>query len=220
LKNQWGEKYSSILVIPGNDDSAVFDKLFVEAECEGLLHFISMTKFRYKGITFIGYPFVPPTPFQLKDREKYDVSRFVDPGCLPPDVGRRTVVPDYDLEYSTIAKDLELFSMGEDMNKVIFLFHCPPYQTPLDRAALDGQMFDHVPLDVHIGSIAIRRFIEEKQPFMTLHGHVHESFRITGAWKTQICKTLCYSAASDKPWLCVVSIDTEFPEKSSRHELE
>ncbi len=63
---------------------------------------------------------------------------------------------------------------------------------PLPRAAVrDGarprrarrRMVDHVPLDVHVGSIAIRRFIEARQPLAALHGHVHESARLTGAWR-------------------------------------
>jgi len=40
------------------------------------------------------------------------------------------------------------------------VLHSPPYDTGLDRAALDGRSVDHAPLDVHVGSIAIRRFIE------------------------------------------------------------
>ncbi len=41
-------------------------------------------------------------------------------------------------------------------------------------------MVDHVPLDLHVGSMAVRRFIESRQPMLTLHGHIHES-----AWKGQ-----------------------------------
>jgi len=34
-----------------------------------------------------------------------------------------------------------------------------------------------------VGSIAVRRFIEERQPLLTLHGHIHESARLTGDWR-------------------------------------
>lgn len=40
----------------------------------------------------------------------------------------------------------------------------------------------YAPMDVHVGSIALRRFIEARQPLLTLHGHVHESARLTGSW--------------------------------------
>jgi len=50
-------------------------------------------------------------------------------------------------------------------------------------------------LDVHIGSIAIKRFIEDRQPYITLHGHVHESTALTANWKEYIGKTLAMNAA-------------------------
>jgi Icc-related predicted phosphoesterase len=96
------------------------------------------------------------------------------------------------------------------------LFHAPPYRTDLDRAALDGHTFEHVPLDVHIGSIAIRRFIEERQPLVTLHGHVHESARITGSWRQRIGRTWCFSAAHDGPELALVRFDLEDPGAATR----
>jgi hypothetical protein len=52
-----------------------------------------------------------------------------------------------------------------------------PNNLALSRAAarhdarlgrLDGQMVDYAPLDVHVGSIAVRRFIERCQPIVTL----------------------------------------------------
>jgi hypothetical protein len=43
--------------------------------------------------------------------------------------------------------------------------------------------FDHVPLDVHVGSVAVRRFIEDRRPLLTLHGHIPESALLTGSWR-------------------------------------
>ena len=87
----------------------------------------------------------------------------------------------------------------------------PPYQTRLDRAALDGRLFDDAPLDVHVGSIAVRRFIEQRQPLVTLHGHVHESARLTGSWQEKIGRTHCFSAAHDGPELALVRFNPENP---------
>jgi Icc-related predicted phosphoesterase len=163
---------------------------------------------------------VPPTPFALKDWERYDVSRFVDPGCVSPEEGRRSVpVAEGEARWGTIASDLETLAGAEDVSRAVFLFHSPPHRTALDRAALDGRTVDHAPLDVHIGSIAIRRFIEARQPRLTLHGHVHESARLTGAWQERIGRTLCLSAAHDGPELALVRFDLEDPSAATRELL-
>jgi len=220
LKSDMKEKFPVILAIPGNDDPAAFDIFFREADKEGLLHFIPERTIKADSYTVTGYPFVPPTPFMLKDREKYDVSRYVDPGCLAPDEGNRTVEPDYDTEFSNIATDLKKLSAGIDASKSIFLFHSPPYKSPLDRAALDGKTFDHVPLDVHVGSIAIQRFIDDFQPMLTLHGHIHESFRITGEWQVINGKTISMSAASDIKGLTIITFNTNNLSTAKREEID
>ncbi|MBU0528630.1 hypothetical protein KKF86_02590, partial [bacterium] len=102
------------------------------------------------------------------------------------------------------------------LSNTIFLFHTPPYKTNLDRAALDGKMVDHVPLDVHVGSIAVKRFIEKHQPTITLHGHVHESARLTGTWKEKIGKAHLFTAAHDGPELALVRFNKTHPENSTR----
>lgn len=201
--------YPEIFLILGNDDPRSEEGKFVEAANNGLFHYINQKKASLNGFIIFGYCFVPPTPFRLKDWEKYDVSRYVDPGCVHPAEGFRTREPDCNPEFSTIKQDLEELTRDEDLTKAIFLFHSPPYQTVLDRAALDGKMIDHVPLDVHVGSIAIKRFIEEKQPLATLHGHIHESTRLTGQWSHKIGKTTCFNASHDGPELSVVKFDAD-----------
>ncbi len=80
-------------------------------------------------------------------------------------------------------------------------------------------MVDGAPMDVHIGSIAVGRFIETRQPLVTLHGHVHESARLTGAWMDQIGKTRLFSAAHDGPELALVRFDTDDPATATRELL-
>jgi Icc-related predicted phosphoesterase len=109
----------------------------------------------------------------------------------------------------TIQKDLERITGEDDLDRAILLTHAPPYRTTLDRAALDGKMVEHVPMDVHVGSIAVRRFIEARQPLVTLHGHVHESARLTGEWRDRIGGTYCFSAAHDGPELALVEFDLD-----------
>ena len=94
--------------------------------------------------------------------------------------------------------------------------HSPPYGSILDRAALDGQFVDHVPLDVHMGSIAIQRFIAERQPHVTLHGHVHESATLTGHWKQQFGRTWSFNAAHDGEALAPIRFHLNDPARARR----
>jgi len=216
VRRQLGCNYPEIFVIMGNDDHRIEEPAFLEGEKIELWKYLNRSKFKFGPYMIYGYPYVPPTPFLLKDWEKYDVSRFVDPGCTNPAEGFRTAEPDYDPEYDTIQKDLETLAGNDDMKKAIFLFHTPPYQSLLDRAALEGKYVDHVPLDVHVGSIAVQRFIEEKKPWITLHGHIHESARITGQWKQQFGRTSSFSAAHDGPELAIVKFRIDDPDINER----
>ena len=204
LKKNLKENYPEVFIILGNDDPRKEEERFLDREKEGLWHFMHMKKVPLDDFVVYGYAMVPPTPFLLKDWERYDVSRYVDPGCVHPTDGFRTVDPDGDVEFLTIREDLQVLAGDDDLSKAIFLFHTPPYKTMLDRAGLDGVMVDHVPVDVHVGSIAVKEFIEAREPMLTLHGHIHESSRITGQWKQKIGKTMAYSAACEGVGLTLV----------------
>lgn len=78
----------------------------------------------------------------------------------------------------------------------IFVLHSPPYRSTLDDApkvrddltvATDGGQVVMTP----VGSTAVRRVIEEFQPLLALHGHIHES---RGA--VRIGRTLCINPGS------------------------
>lgn len=220
LKKKLGHKYPAIFTILGNDDGRAIETGFLKADEEGLIIYMHDRKVEFKDFTIYGYACIPPSPFMLKDWERYDVSRYVDPGCVAPEDGSFSIQTDKRrIKYETIKKDLEKLSGDDDLSKSIFLFHSPPYQTQLDRAALDGKMIDHVPLDVHIGSIAIKRFIEDRQPSISLHGHVHESTSLTGFWKDRIGNTIMLNAAHNGPELCLIRFDLNTPENSERELL-
>jgi len=218
LRRRMGGSYPEVFLILGNDDGRADEEAVRKGEARGLWKCAHGCRHTLGGRPVYGYAFVPPSPFLLKDWERYDVSRYVDPGCLSPEDGIRSVpVPPEITRYSTIARDLDALCNGEEaLDRAIFLFHSPPHDTPLDRAALDGKTFDHVPLDVHVGSIAIRRFLESRGPCVSLHGHIHESARLTGAWKTQIGRTWAMNAAHDGPELSLVRFDPDRPEEASR----
>ncbi len=217
LKSILQEHYPAVFLILGNDDGRFDELKFAKADELGLWHYAHARQIAFQSWNVYGYSYIPPTPFRLKDWEKYDVSRFVDPGSISPEEGVRTVaVREAEQRYATIKEDIEILTSGKDVSQSIFLFHAPPYQSMLDRAALDGKMVDFVPLDVHVGSIAIQRFIKSRQPLMTLHGHIHESARLTGHWKQQTGRTWSFSAAHDGRELALVRFDPSCPEKAER----
>lgn len=207
-------EYPDTFLILGNDDPRWQEEEFQTAE---LWHYAHGRKFTIKDFAVYGYACVPPTPFLLKDWECYDVSRYVPPGSISPEEGLRTVPPDESrVKWGTIQHDLDSLVGKEPLDGTVFLFHTPPYDTSLDRAALDGKTCDHVALDAHVGSIAVRRFIDTRQPLLTLHGHIHESTRLTGEWKIRLGRTVCINGAHDGRELALVRFDLESPWAATR----
>jgi Icc-related predicted phosphoesterase len=208
---------TSVITIMGNDDPRVFEALLIEADSAGVLGYAPLKALPLGTLYVAGYPYVPPTPFQLKDWERYDVSRYVDPGCVAPEDGRRTVEVDMESErLATIRGDMERLAHASPPERTVYIFHSPPYKTNLDVADIAGKTHEHAPLDVHIGSIAIREFIETRQPLLTLHGHAHESARLTGSWRDRIGSTEMFSAAHDGDELSLVRFDTDVVSAATR----
>jgi Icc-related predicted phosphoesterase len=217
LRRELGAAYPRVFLILGNDDPRREEAAVLALAAEGLWDYLHNRRTRLGPHDVYGYAAVPPTPFRLKDWERYDVSRYVDPGCVSPEEGVRSVpVAANEAKFGTIAADLAALVGPADLRDAILLFHSPPYDTQLDRAGLDGLMVEHVPLDVHVGSVAIRRLIDGRQPRVTLHGHVHESARLTGAWSQQLGRTWCYSAAHDGPELALIRFDPDAPAAATR----
>ena len=215
-----GDDPIGVFLILGNDDDRTSEGAFLDGDHRGLWTYVHESWAALGAHPVLGYAFVPPTPFLLKDWERYDVSRFTDPGCVSPERGQRTLPVDPDtIRFGTIAADLERLAGDRDLEDAVLLFHSPPYRTALDRACLDGQSVDHVPLDVHVGSIAIQRFIEERQPLLTLHGHIHEAPRLTGAWRDRIGRSHCFNAAHDGPELALVRFDLDDLDAATRELL-
>ncbi len=217
LRRQLHDAYPKIFLIFGNDDGRQEESTVLETDTQGLWKYAHNRKLPFGSFQVYGYSYVPPTPFQLKDWERYDVSRYVDPGCISPEEGMRTIpVSDHEKKYATIKDDLEQLTAEDSLERSIFLFHAPPHNTKLDLAALEGKVIDHVPLDPHVGSIAIRRFIESRQPLLTLHGHIHESTSLTHSWQDRIGRTHAFTAAHDGQELAVIRFDPENLEAATR----
>ena len=78
--------------------------------------------------------------------------------------------------------------------RTIFSLHCPPYGSGLDDApqlTADMRLKDAGRAPVPVGSTAVRSAIEEHQPALSLHGHIHEARA-----STRIGRTLCINPGS------------------------
>lgn len=208
LKDQLGKDYPRIFLILGNDDPAYTVEDLAQGEEEGLWEYMHGQATDWEGFEVRGYNCVPPTPFLLKDWERYDVSRYVDPGCVSPEEGRRTDgLTDREIRWTSIKEELADLIGDTDQSRTIWLFHTPPHGTGLDLADLGGRSVDHVPLDPQMGSIAVREFIEEKQPLVTMHGHIHEAVRMSGEWRVRLGETPGFAGAHHGPELALVRFD-------------
>lgn len=211
LKKKMDCAFPDIFLIPGNDDhKLVFDKI-IAGEKNDLWrnlhnHCIVIGKYR-----FYGYACVPPTPFRIKDWDRFDVSKKVEIGCIAPADGYHSLPPDHDPENDTIQNDLQVLTNDDTMEFGMFLFHSPPYQTMLDHASLHTVDTDQPSATVNVGSKAIRNFIDEKQPYITMHGHIHESAHNTGEWKQKLGRTWSFSAAHDGPELALIKFELNDP---------
>ncbi|MCX6818259.1 MAG: metallophosphoesterase [Candidatus Aenigmarchaeota archaeon] len=103
------------------------------------------------------------------------------------------LLKDWEKTEEEIYTELKAMSSRLDMEKMIFVFHAPPLGTKLDMLH-NGE---------HKGSEAIRRFIEDAQPMLTLHGHIHESPGVSKSMKQKIGRTLCVNPGNAK----IISID-------------
>lgn len=71
--------------------------------------------------------------------------------------------------------------------KMIWMCHGPPLDTCLD-CTKSGE---------HVGSLALKRLIAEKQPLLTLHGHIHETVaKSQGKYREEIEKTISCSSGN------------------------
>lgn len=117
-----------------------------------------------------------------------------------------------EVDEDVLAKKID--SMAEqvaDAGKAIWNIHVPPIDTLLDQAPkLDGNLkpvfsSGHV-LMASAGSIAVRRSIEEYQPLLGMHGHIHESKGVI-----KIGRTPCFNPGSEygSGTLCGLLCDIE-----------
>lgn len=161
----------------------------------------------------IGYPYVPITPFEIKDWEKWDLADPTSRKLIETEKeilleGLKTEGHEYKRkifnidEQDSIENDMELLFARTKPERTICVFHAPPYNTNLDVMYTEE----------HIGSLSIRMAIEKHQPYFTLHGHIHETVDKSGKYADKIKDTLCYSAGNHftekKPHVLIVNLES------------
>lgn len=149
-------KNVTAIVMPGNDDERYIDETIKSYEDRGVIYPLDKTVEITYGYKIISHEYVNPTPWNT-------------PREAPED------------KLEKILRDKIEKSGEKEFSKVLFNFHCPPYDTKLDLAPKLDKNLKPVyvggkPLMVHVGSKAVRKLEEEYQPLMGLHGHIHESY--------------------------------------------
>ena len=183
--------YPAVFLIFGNDDGRWGEPAVLEgAAVQGFWHYIPNHKMSWQGHHVYGYAYVPPTPFRLKDWDRFDVSQYVDLGCLSPAEGFYSVSRCLTTRSASqpSRKDLERLTAGEESGKC---------DIPLSYSAVSR----HVWIAFHRtrarstafrfwirmrGSIAVKRLIETRQPARDSSWAYHESARISGSWQERI----------------------------------
>jgi len=84
-----------------------------------------------------------------------------------------------------------------DVRRAVFMIHVPPYDSGLDTAPeLDKNLRPKVTmgdvLRIPVGSTGVRRALQELQPMVSIHGHVHEA-----PGQSKIGRTICFNAGSE-----------------------
>jgi Icc-related predicted phosphoesterase len=176
-----------VFAIPGNDDCATVLAALNQLASAGLVENLHREAARLGPYLLTGMAFVPPTPFSFKDFERRDgpedkpLEAQLARSVLTTERGFE-VIEDFDAYLNslpTIEEEVARLPSGEPA-RTIAVMHCPPYDTRCD-VLFNSQ---------HIGSRAIRRWIEHTQPLLTLHGHIHESPRMSGAFFDRIGKSV------------------------------
>jgi Icc-related predicted phosphoesterase len=171
-----------LLLLMGNDDwSSNFDVL--EANDGDLWQVLHERVVDVDGVAVAGLSWVPITPFRIKDWERWDDGEPEAPVRLDGFLSRtgRLVPHRFDPAHRspTIADALRSLEARTDPARAILVSHSPPARTHCDMTYAR----------VHVGSRALRAFIEAWQPPLVLSGHIHESPRVSSSYLDRIGRT-------------------------------
>lgn len=177
------------ILIPGNDDKEIFDEILNDF-CNKYtnIHNIDETKYSVEDVSFVGLSKVLDHPFGSKNRviieENLGLQKQIAP-VLYINKNDDTIFAEEWEEYRKIHCEkmedvLKHLPNVEEGKRAIYIFHCPPYGVGLDECG-NGDI---------VGSKAMVEFLKEKKVYMSFHGHIHESPKMSGKWFAEIGKTI------------------------------
>jgi Icc-related predicted phosphoesterase len=153
---------AKIFMAPGNDDPLEMDAIL---ESSRVMKSAAMKNLDVLGYEMITIAHTSPTPWDT-----------------PREWSEEEMAKNIDMLAGTI----------KNMERAIFNFHDPPYGTMLDYAPKLREMRQSAGETEHVGSTAVSEAIKKYQPFLGLHGHIHES---RAAQK--IGRTFCVNPGSE-----------------------
>lgn len=192
-----------IVLTLGNDDNQLLIPEIEKGRDEGLWNEVHNKVFEIDGYEFAGMPYVPDYPFgykfwchpEFKSKLRIDPQQFGRPVIVNEDNQFEAIpkLSDYMASkisiYDTLVKTS---SVLKDVKKSIWLIHAPPATLGLDICAHGAR----------VGSEAVLKFIQEYQPFITIHGHIHESPEYNGhKWYQNEGETICIQGGQMCPGL-------------------
>jgi hypothetical protein len=165
------------------------------------------------GLALAGLSWVPVTPFGIKDWERFDTADSPPglrlDGWRSTPAGLEPVRFDPAARGATIADALADLERRSDPARTVYVVHSPPFGTACDR--IHG--------GAHVGSRALRAFLERTQPPLSLSGHIHESPTVSGRFHDAIGRTRVVNPGQfdgDKRW-CAVLFDPADPAGAIEH---
>lgn len=208
LLDMWKDAHPDlrIFAIPGNDDCQTIVPALEDLETNNLIENLHQKTRTLGDYTLMGLSYVPPTPFHLKDFERWDdapdrESDSYNYRCIIGTPRGFKVIENFETyldSLPSINQEVQRFSVIDPAHTVAVI-HAPPFNTACD-VLFDGR---------HIGSKAVRSWIEKTQPRLTLHGHIHESPKLSGTFFDRIGPTTVINPGCDhtRPHLVFIDLD-------------
>ncbi len=165
------KKHTRTLLMLGNDDIEPLESFLLEWEEEGLCDHLHGSLFEVEGFEIVGFKYIPPTPFSIKNFERGDSrgiaqKQFAAPILFQADGTYSPIdFESYLKSKPSIAKLLEQLPKPCNFSKAIYVMHSPPYDSGIDVTVNKEP----------VGSQDIRHFICKNEPALVLCGHIHES---------------------------------------------
>ena len=203
-----------LLLVMGNDDWKTNHEC-LERHDGRLWRVLHERAVAVDGVTVAGLSWVPITPFAIKDWERWDDGEEELPARLDGWVSRNGGLEphrfDPGLREPTIAAALEGLADAATASETVFVLHSPPRNTRCDVTSSGA----------HVGSRAIRRFIESHRPPLVLSGHIHESPRVSGSYRDTIGPTTVVNPGQfGTSRLCGVWFDPQRIPETLRHTVD